>query len=89
MAVRAMREIALDISDATPSRLTPEDAAAADICITMGCGDTCPLAPGTEYWDWAVDDPSGHPIEAVRRVRDDLAARVQALVAALAPDAAG
>lgn len=89
MAVQAMREIGLDISDATPSRLTPDDVAAADVCITMGCGDACPLVPGTEYRDWAVDDPSGQPIEAVRRVRDDIAERVQALVAELAPDAAG
>lgn len=89
MAVQAMREIGLDISDATPSRLTTDDVAAADVCITMGCGDTCPLVPGTEYRDWPVDDPSGQPIEVVRRVRDDIAERVQALVAELAPDAAG
>lgn len=89
MAVQAMREIGIDISDASPSRLTTEDVAAADVCITMGCGDSCPLVAGTEYRDWAVDDPSGQPIEVVRRVRDDIAARVRELVAELAPDAAG
>ena len=89
IAVQAMREIGLDISDSTPSRLTTDDVAAADVCITMGCGDSCPLVPGTEYRDWPVDDPSGQPIEVVRRVRDDISERVQALVAELAPDAAG
>ena len=89
MAVQAMREIGIDISAASPSRLTTDDLAAADVCITIGCGDTCPLVPGTEYRDWPVDDPSGQPIEVVRRVRDDIAERVQALVAELAPDAAG
>ena len=84
-----MREIGIDISAASPSRLTTDHVAAADVCITMGCGDTCPLVPGTEYRDWPVDDPSGQPIEMVRRVRDDLAERVQALVAELAPDTAG
>lgn len=89
MAVQAMREIGLDISDATPSRLTTDDVAAADVCITMGCGDTCPLVPGTEYRDWPVDDPSGQPIEVVRRVRDDIAERVRELVAELAPGTTG
>ena len=89
MAVEAMREIGIDIGDAAPSRLTTADAAAADVCITMGCGDTCPLAPGTEYRDWPVDDPSGQPIEVVRRVRDDIAERVRALADELAPDPTG
>ena len=89
LAVQAMREIGIDISDASPSRLTTDDVAAADVCITMGCGDTCPLVPGTEYRDWPVDDPSGQPIEVVRRVRDDIAERVRELVAELAPGATG
>ena len=89
MAVEAMREIGIDISRATPSRLTTPDVVAADVCVTMGCGDSCPLVPGTEYRDWPVDDPSGQPIEVVRRVRDDIAGRVQALVAELAPDSTG
>jgi len=89
MAVQAMQEIGIDISDAMPARLTTPDVAAADLCITMGCGDSCPVAPGTEYRDWPVDDPSGQPIEVVRRVRDDIAARVRALVAELSPDSAG
>ena len=89
MAVQAMREIGIDIAGASPSRLTTDDVAAADVCITMGCGDTCPLVPGTEYRDWAVDDPSGQPIEVVRRVRDDIAERVRELVAELAPGATG
>ena len=85
IALQAMREIGIDIGDASPSRLTADDLAAVDVCITMGCGDTCPLVPGTEYRDWAVDDPSGQPIEVVRRVRDDIAERVRELVAELAP----
>jgi arsenate reductase len=89
MAVQAMGEIGIDISDAVPSHLTTPDLAAADLCITMGCGDACPLLPDTEYRDWAVDDPSGQPIEVVRRIRDDIARQVQALVAELARDAAG
>ena len=89
LAVEAMREIGIDISHAMPSRLATPDVAAADVCITMGCGDTCPLVPGTEYRDWPVDDPSGQPMAVVRRVRDDIAARVQALVAELAPDSPG
>ena len=89
VAVETMREIGIDISDASPSRLTTPDVAEADLCITMGCGDACPLVPGTEYRDWPVDDPSGQPIAVVRQVRDDIAGRVQALVAELAPDSAG
>lgn len=89
MAVQAMQEIGIDISDALPARLTTPDVAAADLCITMGCGDSCPLVSGTEYRDWPVDDPSGQPIEVVRRVRDDIAERVRALVVELSPDSAG
>ena len=89
LAVQAMREIGIDISDASPSRLTTDDVAAADVCITMGCGDACPLVPGTEYRDWPVDDPSGQPIEVVRRVRDDIAELVRELAAELAPGATG
>ena len=89
MAVQAMGEIGIDISDAVPSRLTTPDLAAADLCVTMGCGDACPLAPDTEYRDWPVDDPSGQPIAVVRRIRDDIASHVQALVAELAPDPTG
>lgn len=84
LAVQAMREIGIDIGDASPSRLTTDDVAAADVCITMGCGDACPPVPGTEYRDWPVDDPSGQPIEVARRVRDDIAQRVRELVAELA-----
>ncbi len=84
-----MQEIGIDISGASPSRLTTEDVAAADLCITMGCGDSCPLAPGTEYRDWPVDNPSGQPIEVVRRVRDDIAERVRELAAELAPGTPG
>ena len=89
LAVEAMGEIGIDIRDASPSRLTTADVAAADVCVTMGCGDSCPPVAGTEYRDWAVADPSGQPIEAVRRVRDDIAERVQALVAELAAEPAG
>lgn len=89
MAVQAMQEMGIDISAASPSRLTTNHVAAADVCITMGCGDSCPLVPGTEYRDWPVDDPSGQPIEVVRRVRDDIAERVRELAAELVPGAPG
>lgn len=86
LAVQAMDEVGIDISHASPSRLRTSHVAAADLCITMGCGDSCPPVPGTEYRDWPVEDPSGQPIEVVRRVRDDIAERVGALIAELAPD---
>lgn len=84
-AVAAMAEIGIDITAATPKVLTPESVESSDVVITMGCGDTCPYFPGVSYRDWKLDDPAGQPVEVVRRIRDDIADRVTALVEELAP----
>ncbi len=80
VVVAAMQEIGIDVSERFPARLTADDVIAADLCITMACGDACPIVPGTTYRDWKVDDPSGHSIDKVRRIRDDIAERVQLLM---------
>jgi arsenate reductase len=80
-----MAEIGIDITKATPKVLTPESVETSDVVITMGCGDTCPYFPGVSYRDWKLDDPAGQPVEVVRRIRDDIAERVRALVDELAP----
>lgn len=82
-AIAAMAEIGIDITAATPKILVPDAVQASDIVITMGCGDTCPYFPGIAYRDWKFDDPAGQPLEVVRRVRDDIAERVRALIAEL------
>lgn len=79
-AVEAMAELGIDISDQTPKILTADAVQNSDIVITMGCGDTCPVFPGTSYRDWVLDDPAGAGIEAVRPIRDKIKAHVQALV---------
>ena len=84
-AAEAMAEIGIDITAATPKILTGNAVEASDVVITMGCGDTCPYFPGVSYRDWTLDDPAGQPIEVVRRIRDDIAARVRDLVDELAP----
>jgi len=84
-AVAAMAEIGIDITAATPKVLTAESVEASDVVITMGCGDTCPYFPGVSYRDWKLDDPAGQPIDMVRRIRDDIAERVNALIDELAP----
>ena len=84
-AVAAMAEIGIDITTATPKVLIGDDVEASDIVITMGCGDTCPYFPGVSYRDWKLDDPAGQPVEVVRRIRDDIAERVQALIDELLP----
>jgi arsenate reductase len=76
----ALREIGIDLSGAHPQRLTPELAARAQVLITMGCGDECPVVPGIRRDDWPLDDPKGRPVEDVRRIREEIRARVQALV---------
>jgi len=87
-AVAAMAEIGIDISEAVPKRWTTEVVQAADVVVTMGCGDACPLLPGRRYEDWVLTDPFGKSVEEVRPVRDDIGRRVQALLASLgvAPD---
>jgi len=81
--VAAMAEIGLDISREFPKPLTGDKVQAADIVITMGCGDACPVYPGKRYLDWELPDPAGLPVEQVRPIRDTIAARVRDLVAEL------
>ena len=85
--VAAMAEIGLDISHEFPRPLTAGKVQAADIVITMGCGDACPVFPGKRYLDWQLTDPAGKGIDAVRPIRDETDARVRALLAELAPAA--
>jgi arsenate reductase (thioredoxin) len=81
--VQAMTEIGLDISREFPKPLTTDKVQAADVVITMGCGDTCPIFPGKRYEDWDLPDPAGLDLAAVRPIRDDIARRVQQLLADL------
>ncbi|WP_112248265.1 arsenate reductase ArsC [Kribbella monticola] len=85
--VEAMAEIGLDISREFPKPLTDGAVQAADVVITMGCGDECPYYPGKTYLDWQLDDPAGRGIEAVRPIRDEIETRVRALLAELLPTA--
>ena len=78
--VTAMEEIGVDMSEEFPKPLTDEVVRAADVVITMGCGDACPIYPGKRYEDWEVDDPDRQPLEVVRRIRDEIDERVQRLV---------
>jgi arsenate reductase len=78
--VVAMEELGVDMSEEFPKPLTDEDVRAADVVITMGCGDACPIYPGKRYEDWTVDDPAGEDLETVRRIRDDIDGRVQRLI---------
>jgi arsenate reductase len=86
-AVAAMTEVGIDITDNRPALLAAEDVRASDVVITMGCGDACPVFPGTRYEDWALDDPAGQSLDAVRRIRDEICSRVETLVTELAPEA--
>jgi arsenate reductase len=81
--VTAMSELGLDISKEFPKPLTDEVVRAADVVITMGCGDACPLYPGKRYLDWDLEDPAGKPLATVRQIRDDIDDRVQSLLAEL------
>lgn len=82
-AIAAMAEVGIDIAGDQPRRWTEEMVRAADVVVTMGCGDTCPLVPGTRYEDWELDDPAGQPLEAVRAIRDEIRRRVEHLVETL------
>jgi arsenate reductase len=84
-AVEAMKEVGIDMSAETPKVLTIEAVQASDVCITMGCGDACPVFPGKEYLDWKLEDPAGRGVEAVRPIRDEIKARIEALIAEIAP----
>jgi len=80
-AVAAMAEEGIDISNAQPKVLTTEAVQASDYVITMGCGDACPIFPGKKYLDWALDDPAGQGVEAVRPIRDEIRGLIEGLVA--------
>ncbi|MFH8345492.1 arsenate reductase ArsC [Streptomyces sp. NPDC018045] len=80
-AVEAMREVGIDLTGRRPKVLTTEAVRASDYVITMGCGDACPVLPGTKYLDWALEDPAGQGVEAVRPIRDQIRSRVEALIA--------
>ena len=82
----AMAEIGLDLSKEFPKPVTDGAVRASDVVITMGCGDVCPIYPGTRYEDWALDDPAGQGIEQVRPIRDEIDRRVLALMAELTSD---
>jgi len=86
--VEAMGEIGLDISREFPKPLTDDYVRAADVVITMGCGDTCPIYPGKRYEDWELDDPAGQDLDTVRRIRDEIDVRIKKLVGQLVPTAA-
>ena len=81
--VEAMGEVGVDMSEEFPKPLTDEVVRAADVVITMGCGDACPIYPGKRYEDWVLDDPAEQDLETVRRIRDEIDDRVRALVADL------
>ena len=84
-AVEAMREVGIDITDQTPRKLEYTTAQSSDVIITMGCGDACPVFPGKRYEDWALDDPAGLDVAAVRPIRDEIGRRVRQLVDGLVP----
>jgi arsenate reductase (thioredoxin) len=83
--VEAMKEIGIDLAE-RPKRLEDRMVREADVVITMGCGDACPIYPGKRYEDWELEDPSGKDLEAVRGIRDEIAERVDALLAEIAPE---
>jgi protein-tyrosine-phosphatase len=84
--VQVMAEWGLDLSGESPKPLTDDGVRAADVVITMGCGDACPVHPGKRYLDWELDDPAGKPVDQVRPIRDEIDRRVRALLAELTAD---
>ena len=84
-AIEAMAEEGIDIAQNAPKVLTTEAVKDSDVVITMGCGDACPIVPGKRYEDWELEDPAGKDIVTVRRVRDDIRGRVEALLAEILP----
>jgi arsenate reductase len=84
-AIEAMAEVGIDITAQAPKILTSDAVQSSDVVITMGCGDTCPVFPGISYRDWDLEDPAGKGVVAVRPIRDEIRARVEALIAELLP----
>ena len=84
-AVAAMAEVGIDITAERPKKLTDDMAQGANVIVTMGCGDACPVYPGKRYVDWELPDPAGKPLEEVRPIRDEIAARVETLLEELPP----
>jgi arsenate reductase (thioredoxin) len=84
IAILAMQEEGIDISEAVPQLMTTEQVKDSDVVITMGCGDVCPIFPGKRYEDWELTDPKGKELDEVRAIRDDIKGRVEALLAELA-----
>ncbi len=87
VAVAAMAEVGIDIAAAQPQQWTDDMVRVADVIVSMGCGDTCPVFPGKRYLDWELDDPHGAGIEAVRPIRDEIEVRIRGLLAELGADA--
>lgn len=85
VAVDAMREVGIDLAQEFPKPLSEEVVRAADVVITMGCGDACPIYPGKRYEDWELDDPAGQDLETVREIREEIRRRVEALITELVP----
>jgi arsenate reductase len=83
VAVEAMAEVGIDIASEQPKVLTDQAVRDSDVVITMGCGDACPFYPGKRYEDWELDDPAGKSIDSVREIRDDIKARIEALLSSL------
>jgi arsenate reductase len=77
--IEVMRELGVDLSDRRPRGIEQDDVQWADVVVTMGCGDACPVLPGKRYLDWNLPDPAGRPVEEVRALRDDIQRRVEAL----------
>lgn len=83
VVVDSMREVGIDITDQTPTKLEWETVESSDVIVTMGCGDACPVFPGKRYEDWRLKDPAGKDIEIVRRIRDEIRTRVETLITEL------
>ena len=83
--VAAMAEVGVDLEREFPKPLTDAAVRAADVVVTMGCGDACPIYPGKRYEDWDLEDPAGKDLDTIRRIRDEIAARVTALIQEVAP----
>lgn len=84
--VEAMAEVGIDVSGEVPKVLTADTVRESDVCVTMGCGDACPVFPGKRYLDWRLDDPAGRGVEAVRPIRDEIKSLVESLIAEIAPE---